>query len=343
MGSAELLTSAQWVNLVTSLFRKETLMRRFISLFCVCLITLLSHSANAKFPVTVKDDRNKLVTINSAPNKVAAVSVFGADLLNALGMQAAGISTLNHQLSPYLGDQTKHMVDLGEIHETNLEVLTALKPDLTIGLRTYTEPFETKFEEIGPFLAFDLVTKSDSDRAIISTAKALGKSTEGTELNHAFNAQLKHYASKPLKAQSVVFLWHWSDVPYAFFDHHFTVEMMTALNAKNSVGASPQPNLKKFDSAPISMESLLELNPDVIISFKGEPGPFKSHPVWQQLKAVKNGRAFRVADHYVMPHGPIARNLILKELAHLFHPDKFARPNSLVKEARATQMQFSHL
>ncbi|MBQ4813331.1 ABC transporter substrate-binding protein [Pseudoalteromonas luteoviolacea] len=318
-------------------------MRRFILLFCVFVSALLSHSANAQFPITVKDDRNKLVTINSAPNKVAAVSVFGADLLNALGMQAAGISTLNHQRSPYLGDQTQHMVDLGEIHETNLEVLTALKPDLTIGLRTYTEPFASKFEEIGPFLAYDLVTKADSDRAIRSATKALGKPAQGVELNQSFNTQLKRYASEPLKPQSVVFLWHWSDVPYAFFDHHFTVQMMHTLNAKNGVGTSPQPNLKKFDSAPISMESLLKLNPDVIISFKGEPGPFKSHPVWQQLKAVKNGRAYRVADHYVMPHGPIARSLILQELAHLFHPDKFSAPTTLIKEARATTMQFGEL
>ncbi|KZX02084.1 ABC transporter substrate-binding protein [Pseudoalteromonas luteoviolacea] len=318
-------------------------MRRFILLFCVFFFALLSHSANAQFPVTVKDDRNKLVTINSAPNKVAAVSVFGADLLNALGMQAVGISTLNHQLSPYLGAQTKHMVDLGEIHETNLEVLTALKPDLTIGLRTYTEPFATKFEEIGHFLAYDLVTKADSDRAIRSAANALGKPAQGEELNQAFNGLLKRYSSAPLKQQSVVFLWHWSDVPYAFFDHHFTIEMMHALNAKNSVGTSPQPNLKRFDSAPISMESLLKLNPDVIISFKGEAGPFKAHPVWQQLKAVKNGRAYRVADHYVMPHGPVARRLILQELAHLFHPDKFAAPSALVKEARAMTMQFGDL
>lgn len=318
-------------------------MRRYLLLVCVFLSTLLCHSAFAQFPVTVKDDRNKLVTINSAPNKVASVSVFGADLLYALGMQAAGISTLNHQMSPYLGEQTKHMVDLGEIHETNLEVLTALKPDLTIGLRTYTEPFASKFEEIGHFLAYDLVTKADSDRAIISATKALGKSTQGVELNRVFNAQLTRFASQPLKPQSVVFLWHWSDVPYAFFDHHFTVAMMAALKAKNSVGSSPQPNLKKFDSAPISMESLLTLNPDVIISFKGEPGPFNSHPVWKQLKAVQNGRAYRVADHYVMPHGPIARSLILQELAHLFHPDKFAPPSTLAKEAQATQMQFVNL
>lgn len=318
-------------------------MRRFVLLFCACLSTLSSLSANAQFPVVVKDDRDKLVTINTSPKKVAAVSVFGADLLSALGMQAAAISTLNHQMSPYLGEQTKHMLDLGEIHETNLEVLTALQPDLTIGLRTYTEPFEAKFEEISPFLAYDLVTKSDSDRAIISAAKALGKEAKGAELNRVFAEQLKHFATAPLKAQSVVFLWHWSDVPYAFYDHHFTVEMMATLKGKNSVGTSPQPDLKKLDSAPISMESLLKLNPDVIISFKGEPGPFKSHPVWKQLKAVTNGRAYRVADHYVMPHGPIARRLVLQELAHLLHPDQFAPPSDLANKARATPMQFGHL
>lgn len=318
-------------------------MKRSVLTFSLLIAALSSHSVSAQFPTTVIDDRNKQVTIERQPKKVAAISTFGADLLAALGMQAAGISTLNHQVSPYLGDATKNMVDLGEIHETNLEVLTQLKPDLIIGLRNYTEPFEKKFSQISPFLAYDLVTLDDSNRAITSATKALGMTEQGTELNSDFEAQLTELKTTQLKPLSVVVLWHWSDVPYAFYDHHLTVALMSALNAKNSVGRSPQPEIKKLDSAPISMEALLKLNPDVIISFKGESGPFKNHPVWQQLNAVKQGRAYQVADHYVMPHGPIARKLVLEELAYLLHPTKFKAPTELPSLAAAKPMVFSQL
>ncbi|MDF5906520.1 hypothetical protein P4132_04890 [Pseudomonas aeruginosa] len=56
-----------------------------------------------------------------------------------------------------MGDAAAKAVNLGEVHQTNLEVLAKLSPDLTIGLRTYTEPFAKKIEETGAFSAFDLI------------------------------------------------------------------------------------------------------------------------------------------------------------------------------------------
>ena len=116
---------------------------------------------------------------------------------------------------------------------------------------------------------------------------------------------------------------------------------MTELGVTNSIGASPRPEIKKFDSAPISMETLLKLNPDIIISFKGEDGPILTHPVWPKLKAVKNKLAYRVGDQYVMPHGPIARDMVLRELAYLFYPDEFEQPDDIPIAARAKLSTFT--
>ena len=293
------------------------------------------------FPVTVTDDRNKQVIFEKKPNSVASVSVFGADLLAALGKKATGLSTLNHKQSAFLGKQTQRVLDLGEVHETNMELLTELDPDLTIGIRTYTEPFEKKFEEIGKFLAYDLVTYEDSIRAIESAGTALGEQANAIKLNKDFATRLNTYKNKTAGNLTVAMLWHWGDVPYAFYDHHFTINIMNELNVTNSIGSSPQPEIKKLDSAPISMEKLLKLNPDVIISFKGESGPILNHPVWSKLKAVKNKRAYRVSDQYVMPHGPIARDMVLRELAYLFYPDNFEKPIDIPLDASAKLSTFT--
>ncbi len=161
------------------------------------------------FPVTVTDDRNKHVIFEKKPNSVASVSVFGADLLAALGKKATGLSTLNHKQSAFLGKQTQRALDLGEVHETNMELLTKLDPDLTIGIRTYTEPFEKKFEEIGKFLAYDLVTYEDSIRAIESAGTALGEQANAIKLNENFAARLHTYKEKASGNLTVVMLWHW--------------------------------------------------------------------------------------------------------------------------------------
>lgn len=246
----------------------------FYRLSPLLLLIISGQIHSNTFPVTVTDDRNKQVVFEKKPNSVASISVFGADLLTALGKKATGISTLNHKQPAFLGKQTQEMLDLGEVHETNMELLTKLDPDLTIGIRTYTEPFEKKFEEVGKFLAYDMVTYDDSIRAIESAGTALGEQANAKKLNSNFAARLHAYKEKALGNLTVVMLWHWGDVPYAFYDHHLTTKIMTELGVTNSIGTSPKPEIKKLDSAPVSMETLLKLNPDIILSFKGKTGQF---------------------------------------------------------------------
>lgn len=305
-------------------------------------ILVIAFSAKCNnFPVTVVDDRNKQVVFETQPKSIASVSVFGADLLQALDKKASGLSTLNHKKSAFLGSHTQDILDLGEVHETNMELLTQLDPDLTIGIRTYTEPFEKKFEEIGKFLAFDMVTYADSVRAIETVGAALGLKPQAQKLNRDFAEKLAAYKQKAPGGLSVVMLWHWGNVQYGFFDHHLTMEIIRSLGVTNSLGESPTPAIKEMNSAPLSMEALLKLNPDVIISFKGEDGPILNHPVWSRLSAVKNNRAYRVNDQYVMPHGPIARDMVLRELAFLFYPEHFPEPTDIPVKARATHSTFT--
>ncbi len=297
-------------------------------------------STTDQFPVSVQDDRQVTVIFDNAPQSVASISVFGADLISALGQQATGLSTLNHRQSAYLGDQTKKMMDLGEVHETDMERLTELNPDLIIGLRQYTEPFANKFEEIGHFMAFDLTTYQDSDQAIQKVSQAMGLNSKGQTLNQEFSDQLAQYEQQAPGKVSAILIWHWADTLYAFYDHYLTTDIMARLKVKNVMGATPTPALKKPDSTVLSMEKLLRLNPDVILSFTGDDRPISYHPVWQKLKAVQNKRVYRINDQYVMPHGPIARDMVLREMAHLFYPQVFDKTSDIPAAAQAKALTF---
>ncbi|MBQ1784517.1 MAG: ABC transporter substrate-binding protein [Gammaproteobacteria bacterium] len=308
--------------------------------FLLSFIALCSSAVLAQgYPLTIIDDRDKPVTIAQPPQTVASVSSFGADVMAALGRQVAGISTLNGQRSAYLGDSATKAVSLGEVHQTNLEILTQLAPDLTIGLRTYTEPFARKIEETGTLLAFDLTTLDDSLNAVTLATRALGADSQGEAMNKGFLDELEAAAKQTDGNVSAVFLWHWGNVPYAYYNNHLTPQIMVRLGATNIHGEPPQ-GMASIDSAAMTMEALLRLNPDVILSFKGEAGPFVQHPAWQRLKAVQSGRAWRVADHYVMSHGPIARRMVLHEVAHLLYPSVFPEPSEIPLAARAKPMDF---
>ena len=114
---------------------------------------------------------------------------------------------------------------------------------------------------------------------------------------------------------------------------------MERLGATNVQGEPPK-GMESADSSVITMETLLRLNPDVIISFKGDAGPFTKHPAWNRLKAVQSGRAWRVSDQYIMSHGPIARRQVQHEMAHLLHPGVFPEPTGIPAAARAKPMDF---
>lgn len=130
-------------------------------------------------------------------------------------------------------------MNLGEVHQTNLEVLAQLAPDLIIGLRTYTEPFARKIEETGAFLAFDLKTLDDSLSAVKRTTRALGADSRGAAMNQAFLDELKAAGEHASGKVSAVFLWHWGNVPYAYYSNHLTTQIMGRLKATNVQGEPP--------------------------------------------------------------------------------------------------------
>lgn len=305
------------------------------------LMGLATNGAASGFPVELVDSRGKTVIIKKEPENVASIAAFGADLMAAFGREVVGVSSMNNKLPLYLQPRLGSTVDLGSAHETNLERLTELKPDLTIGLRTYTEPFQNQFEKIGAFLAYDFISLQDSLDAVVSSSRALGKAANGEQLNQHFLATLDAYQQHAPGGLSALFIWHWGDIPWTYYDHHMTVELMRALKVDNALGASPTPKMANPHAAVITMEQLLALNPDVILSFQSGDEPIAYHPVWQRLKAVKNNRAYRVGDHYPQVHGPIARELVLKEMAHIFYPDQFSEPEGIPDSARFKPSQFA--
>jgi iron complex transport system substrate-binding protein len=293
-----------------------------------------------QFPVSVVDDRGKTVVIAAQPRAVASISSFGADLMGALGRDVVGMSSMGNRKPAYLGARAARAVDLGAAHETSMELLTGLKPDLTIGIRTYTEMFEKKFEAIGSFVAYDLITTGNSRSAVASASAAAGFAAQGRKLNDDFDRKLDEAGKRAPGGVSAIFIWHWVDILWVHYDHYMTADMMRALKAKNVAGASPTPELVNPHARVMSMEQLLKLNPDYIFSFQAGGAPVQAHPVWARLKAVKNGHAYRVGSQYAEVHGPIARQMVLDEMAHLLYPQVFPMPPGIPQAARARPLRF---
>jgi len=279
-------------------------------------------------PPRIVDDRGAAVELAHKPQRIAAISTFAADTLVALGITPVGVSSFGDRPVPdFLGEPVKTVPSLGQRAATNLEQLAALRPDLTIAIRRYTEPHADKFQEIAPYLAYDVITYADSLRAVDGIATAVGQAARGRELNAAFEALVGEFHERAPGGLSAALLVSSGEAPYAYYDHFLPMALLGKLKASNVIGPSPTPDQAAPMGYRISLEKLLALNPDVIFLFASNTKhAYAANPIWPYLKAVQTGRVYEVGQHWKEGAGPIAREYILREMAYRLYPDTFPEP-----------------
>ncbi|MFC6670414.1 ABC transporter substrate-binding protein [Marinobacterium aestuariivivens] len=301
-------------------------LRSLMALLAGALAATL-QAAPVPAPLQLTDDRGTRIE-QRAPERVAAISTFAADSLVALGVKPVGASTFGDRPVPdFLGPVMDGVPSLGQRAGTNLELLSELQPELILAIRRYTEPHARQFEAIAPFYAFDVISYADSLRAVAGIGAALGKAQEGEKLNNAFEAKVADYGARAPGGISAVLLAGSGEAPFAYYNHFLSAGLLGRLRATNAPGPSPTPEQPIPFGYQISLEQLLVLDPDVIFLFASSTRhAYADNPIWPHLKAVREGRVYEVGLHWKEGGGPIARNLILEEMAWRLYPDRFERP-----------------
>lgn len=299
------------------------------------MLTVLLGSAVAvqADPLALLDERGEVVSIEQQADRIAAVSLFGADLAIALDEEVAATTYLTKGKVPaFLKEELADVPQLGSRSAANLEVLAQEKPDLIVAIRRYTEGSADEFNAIAPYLAVHTESFADSLAAVNTVSYMMGRKDDGAALNEQFlsdiddiRAQLPEDTNK-----SFLFLWGSGTAPWAYYDDYATVAILNSLGLTNPLGSNPIPQDRNNFAYEMNLEQMIQIDPEYIIAFdRGPDQPFLSNPVWQELRAVKEGKVFFVGDHWMASHGPIARQLILREAAHMFYPDIFGEEVSV--------------
>lgn len=301
------------------------------------LIAPFAHS----FPLEVSDDRDGSFVIEQQPERVIALANFGADLMVALGKEPIGITTYEGKRPLYLGNSVDKAIDLGDITAPNLEMMATLKPDLTVGMLRYNGPFEKQITEMGHFLAYHTADVKKSIQVVADLGEALGYASEARALNSQFEQLRAEYTARTQgQGPSYLFLWNYYDTFYAYQDNLMPTQLLSDLGAKNLVGRNENVDLAENAFKVLDAEQVLALNPDYLFVFSSHGGPIKANPVYQRVNAIKNGNAYYVGYQYSQPSGPIARDMVVREAAHLLYPDLFEAPD-IPEAARAVPLSFA--
>ncbi|GAA0680894.1 ABC transporter substrate-binding protein [Marinobacterium maritimum] len=297
------------------------LLRRL--LICLAAVPLVAAA------ITVTDDRGEQVQLTRSAERVASISTFGADLLLALGIKPAAITRFGPFAQPdYLGDRLDGVPVIGSRSQVNMELLSEAGPDLVLAIRRYTEKDASRFAEIAPYAALNLVTLNDSIRAVSIAGKLVGRTEDAEEMNRQFQQQLERYREQAPGGISAALLVTGGEVPFIYYDHFLTAELLSWLNVTNVGGKLVNPEQGLPLGYRMRLEDLLKQDPDVIFLFaSNKQRAFTHNPIWPYLKAVRQGQVYEVGQHWKEAAGPVARSLVVQEMAHRLYPDLFAMPD----------------
>lgn len=282
---------------------------------------LLNESIIKATPIIVTDDFGYTVAITKIPKRIVSLAPSNTEILFGLGLGDRIVGVTDYcNYPPEALNKTK----VGGYSTINIERVVTLKPDLVVA--AYGNGKETV--EVLRRLNITVVALNPKNiRDVEKDIELLGKIT-GTEKNASklidwMNKKIEWVKSKVEgpKVNVAHILWH--DPIWVSGKNTFIDEVISIAGGKN---------VFDFEGwKVVSIEDLIEKNPDIIIVSSGSGMGGKKNVVYkwvisdERLKginAVKNGRVYVInADIISRPSYRIAEAVEI--VAKFLHPEAF--------------------
>ncbi|MCX7795752.1 MAG: cobalamin-binding protein [bacterium] len=297
-------------------------MRRFLNILNLILVFVFiaNISFASSFPLTVKDDVGRKVTITKEPKRIISTAPSVTETLFALGLEEKIVGVTTFCNYP---EEAKTKEKIGTFQSPNIEKILALKPDLIIATGGVQRQVVEKLEELGiPVFVSYPRTLEEVIKSIYTIGRICGAEKNAKNLAFDLKLRVAKVTTKAAKAKSkpkVFFeLWHeplMSAGPGSFID-----DLIKKAGGINIAGSAKS-------AYPIfSLEQLIKEDPDIIIgaesSMGGNPLEISKRPGWDTLKAVRNQKIYTINDDIVFRSGP-RLVLALEIIARYLHPDLF--------------------
>lgn len=288
--------------------------RWFSSLLIVGLVgALLIGCSNSNTTETQKAPENTR-TIKHAmgetkvpkdPKRVVVLTNEGLEAVLSLGIKPVGAveSFQGNPWYPHLTKQLEGVTVVGDEHQPNLEKILSLKPDLIIGNKMRQEKVYDQLNKIAPTVfAEDL--RGDWKKNFTFYSQALNKEEVG-------KAKLAEYDAKVAKVRENAGDLLNQKVSMIRFmpgkTRIYQQQTFSGVLLKDVGFARPELQNQDSFSLEVGRERIPDMDGDILFYFtyndKKSPNQgtdreqeFLKDPLWQNLNAVKNKRAFKVDD-----------------------------------------------
>lgn len=266
------------------------------------------ETAKKGFPVTIIDDLGYSITITEKPERILSLAPSNTEILFALGLGDKVVGVTEYCNYP---EEAKEKNKIGDYSTPNIERVINLEPDLV--LTAYGNPMET----VVALKGFDLTVvglKSGNLDEILYDIRVIGEITGQSDSTSVLVADMAQRIEATegrinklnLEKKPTVLHVIWHDPIWVAGKGTFEDELIRKSGGVNiaSVG------LYKT----ISLEKVIEMNPDVIITPSGTGMGFAktnftyeyitNEPRLKSVDAVRNNRVYIIDADIVCRAGP---------------------------------------
>jgi iron complex transport system substrate-binding protein len=265
----------------------------------------------AIFPIEVRDDRGRLVTVRAEPQRIVSLLPSHTETLFALGLGSRVVGVDDFSDDPI---EATRLPKLGGLYDAHVEQLLTLHPDLVLMSEwsSAVGPLEQAGVSAwaGSAQSFD-----DIFRIIETVGKMVGRTTEAAALVARMTAGVAAVEQHLRKSDRVRVYYELDRTPYTVGPSSFVGVLLAKAGGENVIPAG------LGDYPKISPEVVVLGNPSIILGASLADASTRSG--WSQIDAVRNGRVYKLPEtesRLVVRPGP---RMVegLRVLAHRIHPE----------------------
>lgn len=264
------------------------------------------------------------------PQRVVTLGQGQTDSTLALGVTPVGVvEPWTDEFYRYLPDDVHDAQVVGSELEPDLEAVAALEPDVILGSKLRHEAVYEQLTRIAPTVFAELIGRTWKDNVAL-WAQALCRTDRGEELiaawderTAAFQGQLEGLADTEV---SVV---RFMPDEVRIYLTGFPGSVLRDAGLQRPEAQQVADWATSEQLVTISQERIPDLDGDVIFVMVSDwradgdalqlEEEWTSHPLWQQLRAVRNGAVFQVDEqHWNLGGGILAANATLDDLEEHF-------------------------
>jgi iron complex transport system substrate-binding protein len=279
--------------------------------------TSAPSTAASAFPLTIKDDAGRDVTIPKAPQRIVSLSSSNTEILFSLGLESRVVAIDQYSNYP---PAAKSKPTVGGFANPDLEKIVAQEPDLILGASIHVKAILPELERRG---LKAVITDPKSVSGVLDSIRLVGKITgqqkEADAIVAGMQARIDSVQAAVKGATPVRLFYEISPQLHTAGSGTFVNDVLQMAG-----GANIAANTGK-DWPQLNQESLLLADPEVIL-IADQPADMtpeivSARPGWSQVSAVKNKRIVVINDELTSRPGPrVVDGLEL--VAKTLHPDR---------------------